>query len=408
MREKISNLNKVMTFVSQINKVVTFALFFILLGRYLGPEQFGIYTTILAIVTIFSGFSDLGYGHLIIQSVTKNKKNFNVYYGNGLFILLINILLLIIFLTVFNNIAFGFPTNIVLMVIIADLLFFKIIDLNSKSFQAFGNLAVMSLFIISIGIVKVASVFIIILITSFKPSLEEFLTLYILLYGVVTLLTTIYTIKTIGVPRLKIRDIRFNVKQGIHFSIGGMSRTIYIDVDKIMLTKFISADVTGMYSVAYKIMSLAFFPIQSLLLIYYRSFFEAGKSHINNAVKLSKKLGKLTVVYAVGASILVYFCAPLITLFMGSQYEESITMVRLLLLMLIIQSLYYPFADAMTGSGHQMERSRIQIIAVILNVFLNLILIPLISWKGAVIASIISEFSIFLFVTIFIIKKRNR
>ena len=48
-------------------------------------------------------------------------------------------------------------------------------------------------------------------------------------------------------------------------------------------------------------------------------------------------------------------------------------------------------ADTLTGSGHQKSRSIVQVGAALVNVVLNIILIPLFSWKGAAIATIISD-----------------
>ena len=64
---------------------------------------------------------------------------------------------------------------------------------------------------------------------------------------------------------------------------------------------------------------------------------------------------------------------------------------KLLALIPLIQGLYSPFADALTGSGHQAVRTRGQLAALVINILLNLWLIPIWGWAGAAWATIVSQ-----------------
>jgi len=56
-----------------------------------------------------------------------------------------------------------------------------------------------------------------------------------------------------------------------------------------------------------------------------------------------------------------------------------------------LRSVHYFLANSLTGSGHQGTRSAVQVIVAILNLGLDLWLIPLYSWRGAAWASVASD-----------------
>jgi len=56
-----------------------------------------------------------------------------------------------------------------------------------------------------------------------------------------------------------------------------------------------------------------------------------------------------------------------------------------------LKAIHYFGADALTGAGHQGYRTVVQVGIAALNILLNLWLIPLYSWRGAAIATIVSD-----------------
>jgi O-antigen/teichoic acid export membrane protein len=56
----------------------------------------------------------------------------------------------------------------------------------------------------------------------------------------------------------------------------------------------------------------------------------------------------------------------------------------------LIQVLFYLPADALTGAGYQELRSSLQVGAAVLNVGLNLVLIPRYSFVGAALATLVA------------------
>jgi O-antigen/teichoic acid export membrane protein len=83
--------------------------------------------------------------------------------------------------------------------------------------------------------------------------------------------------------------------------------------------------------------------------------------------------------------------APLLPLLLGPEYQEAVSAVRWLSLLPLLKAVHYFGADALTGAGHQGVRTGIQIGIAVVNLLLNLWLIPLYSWRGAALATLLSD-----------------
>lgn len=101
--------------------------------------------------------------------------------------------------------------------------------------------------------------------------------------------------------------------------------------------------------------------------------------------------------YSIAAIIGLAVCSPLIPVILGSEYANSAIAVVLLSPTVLFKTMHIFAADTLTGADLQSVRSSSQVVVAIINGILNFWLIPLYSWRGAIIATIISEFLLTLF-----------
>jgi O-antigen/teichoic acid export membrane protein len=57
----------------------------------------------------------------------------------------------------------------------------------------------------------------------------------------------------------------------------------------------------------------------------------------------------------------------------------------------LLKTCHYFVADAITGAGRQGLRTLVQVVVALLNVFINLWIIPAYSWRGAAWSSLASD-----------------
>ncbi len=76
---------------------------------------------------------------------------------------------------------------------------------------------------------------------------------------------------------------------------------------------------------------------------------------------------------------------------LGGEYARTVEALRWLSILPVLKAFHYFLADALTGAGYQGVRMIIQIAVAILNVLLNLWIIPAYSWRGASWSSLASD-----------------
>ncbi|MEO0409693.1 MAG: polysaccharide biosynthesis C-terminal domain-containing protein, partial [Cyanobacteria bacterium P01_A01_bin.135] len=76
---------------------------------------------------------------------------------------------------------------------------------------------------------------------------------------------------------------------------------------------------------------------------------------------------------------------------LGEEYRDSVAAMRWLAPMTVLLGLRFPMGDILSSTNRQGMRSAIQVTTALINFLINLVLIPLLSWKGAAIATLISD-----------------
>jgi O-antigen/teichoic acid export membrane protein len=158
-----------------------------------------------------------------------------------------------------------------------------------------------------------------------------------------------------------------------------------------LLARLATLEATGAYGAAYRLMDVAFLPVRSVLIAAYARFFQHGAQGVQATARYGRRLLTLGIGYGVVTAIAFYAAAPLLPMILGRDYEEAVGAVRWLALVPLLKTVHYFGADALTGAGYQGTRTLVLLIVAGGNFLLNLWLIPAYSWRGAAIATIVSD-----------------
>lgn len=174
--------------------------------------------------------------------------------------------------------------------------------------------------------------------------------------------------------------------------ISGLAVTIYMKIDQLMIKHFLDSKELGIYSASVRISELLnFFPL-AMSTIFFPLWLKRDKEIIINSFSLMTYI-------SVAASIFVYFFAEfIITIVYGPEYLASAQVLRL-----HIFSMIFVFWGVMVGNFdiliNRTDLSMYRTIAgALLNIVLNLILIPKLGTYGAALGTLISySFTVFFF-----------
>ncbi|MEL6501802.1 MAG: oligosaccharide flippase family protein [Cyanobacteria bacterium J06623_1] len=377
---------------SKLFNIVMQAAYFIIIARLLGRENYGSFIAITAVANLIFPFVPLGSEHLLIKNVSTNRATFNTNWGNGLVLSTTNGSLFTIILLLLSPMIFpgDVPLGAILLILVADLICLALLDLGYKSLMATNMINKTA----QLGILSTCSKLLaaLSLVVFFpNPTVASWSYLYFTSSVVMATVTILLITKMLGTPRPIFSELKSNIIQGFYFSISTSANNINANLDKSMLSKISGVGATGIYASAYRFIDVGNTPILALFGATYTRFFQHGASGIRGSLSFAKKLLPILSLYAIASVIGYWLLAPFIPLILGEDYRDAIEALLWLSPLPAIATFQYLAADTLTGSGNQKSRSVVQVGAAMVNVLLNIILIPLFSWKGAACATLISD-----------------
>jgi O-antigen/teichoic acid export membrane protein len=377
---------------AKLFNVVMQAAYFILIARLLGKDNYGSFVAITAIANLVFPFVPLGSEHLLVKNVSINRATFSTNWGNGLVLSSVNGVFFTIVLFLLAPILFpgNIPWQAILLILIADLIGLAILDLGAKSLMA-GDMIKKNA---QLGILNTCGKLLAALsLLVFFPDSDvvSWSYLYFASSVVMTILTILLITKLLGLPRPVFSELKSNLIQGFYFSISTSANNINANLDKSMLSKMSGVGATGIYASAYRFIDVGNTPLMALFGASYTRFFQHGASGVRGSLNFGKRLLPILTFYAIASVIGFWLFSPFVPKILGPEYQEAVGALLWLSPLPAIACFHYLAADVLTGSGNQKSRSIVQVGSAVVNVILNIILIPHFSWKGAAIATIISD-----------------
>lgn len=384
--------------------------YFVMIARSLGSSQYGAFVGVTALIAVLQPFAMLGTGNLMVQSVAQNRMKFRESWGNALFTtgILSGLWLVCILLGVHVFLPRDIPLSLVAIVGFADLFLVGIVILAGQAFQAFEELHQTSQ--LNVVLMSTRAVAALLLTVCFRhPDATTWSEFYLLSTGVTALYSFACVHKRLGSPALALGDLRRKVREGFYFAVSLASQSIYNNIDKTMLTRFSTLDAVGIYATAYRLIDLAFQPVSALLASTYAQFFRHGTDGLAGTTRFAKRLLPFSAGYGVLAGLGLVLIGPVVPMILGQSYSRTVEAMWWLSPIILMRSVHYLFADALTGAGLQGIRTSLQLLIAGQNVLLNLWLIPSHGWRGAAWASLASDgmLAICLIFTVLVLSRRK-
>lgn len=388
--------NTVAVIIGLGGRTLAQGLMFLIVARVLGVQGYGAYSAVLAIASSLGCFVGLGAPFLLIREVARNRKRFDTAWSKALFAILLSTpFLLALHLLVSRVIV---PSKVswlsIIAIGLAEILFAPLAQTAANAYQGHDRFAHSSKLILAPAIVRLlASIFLLGTLWSFPaPAL---LNIWSVLYGIASAVAATYALymiyndfgPTVGSDGKRVE----NLWEGIAFAFGGAAIRLYSDVDKAMLAKMATLEATGAYSAACRVVDMALVPISSLLTASLPSFFRAKEAGSTYTLKLASRLIRLPALYATAIGIVVFLFAGALPLLLGATYVESKLVLQWLAWMPLFSLPRLFLQQLLIGNDHQVAAVITLAAGALINVALNLILIPPLSWLGAVFATYLSE-----------------
>lgn len=374
--------------------IVMQALTFVLLARLLGPREYGIYVAAFALATIASQYSALGSGTVLLRYVSLDNSQFAPFWGSVLSTLLTVGTLTICTATLLGKWLLA-PESATLIVFagLANCFFSQLAIEAGRVFQAFQRLRLTALLNTITNALRLLAV-IVLLACKGRSTAWQWSLVSVIVSGIAAFFAFATVSYQIGLPRFSLANLFGNLREGFGYAFAGSTTAAYNDLDKTMMGHYGLDKANGIYTMAYRIIDLATTPIFSIQAAAIPQFFLRGKEGLPRAAVLSKTLLGRTIAVAVLAALVMFFGAPLLPVVTGHAFQDSASALRWLCWIPIFRAVHLMNGCALTGAGLQNYRTATQVMAGILNLFLNLCLIPAHGWLGAAWASLFTDGSL--------------
>lgn len=384
--------------LNQGGRVLLQGVYFVVVARVLGVDGFGAFSGTIALVALLAPFGSLGAVNLMIKHVAMDSRAAPSWFATALAvtslasITLITLLGLAAPLVAPNSVS----VETVLLVASADLLGARLIEVAGGVYQAQEKMFRTAMFPLLLhgarlllGLAAIA--------LPGEVTLNGWAVSYLAASVIVTGFLLFKTGQDIGAQRPRFREYWTEWRQGVLFSLSLSSQSVYNDIDKAMLARLSTLEATGVYSAAYRVIDMAFTPMRALLAASYAKFFVHGRYGIAGVLPFTRKLAVPGLAYCLFASVALLVSADLVPFILGSSFEGSVSALRALAVLPLLKGCHYLAADSLTGAGHQGARSAVQVGIAALNLALCFALIPRFDYWGAVIASLVCDGALAIF-----------
>lgn len=383
------------------------AVYTIYLANILGAEGYGIYGFASSIVSYFVLFVSFGIDVFGSREVASNKDNVE---SNVSHIFSLRLLLSVIAYLSLIAVVFIFIDDIVVQFAILILgvnIFSNAILLNwvFQGLERMGIIAVRTILVSGLSLVLV-------LLYVNSPD-DTLLAMGILSFSMLlnSLVMTAYYLNKIGKIKLGYssenwkRIAKGSIPIGLFSVMVSIMNNIDLSLIGAMLTDFKYE--AGIYNAAYKIVALAIVPS----IIIQNAFFPQLSRAINvdDRNRLYSKYSKaIHVIGAITAFITYFYSDFLISSLLNSEYQGSVILMKLFAFSIFIVFINVSLSSTLVA--WKMEKLVVfaTIYAVVMNIIIDIILIPSYGAYGATVATIIAEFTLLVALSYNLYKATNK
>ncbi|HBZ1174831.1 TPA: flippase [Klebsiella pneumoniae] len=382
----------------------------IFLARYLGPNDFGVYNYLISIITLLSPLTALGLNAVVVRDLVDAQRedhdDTNVILGTSCVLRFFGGLFAcasLLFVDIYFNISQNNTLWLVLLASANIFSCFQVVDfwLQSKVNSKYSAILRLSIFITS-SLVKLISIIF------FSCGLKTILiiqTFEVLASGVLYVPLYKYLKGKIFNWSYNKNKAKTLMSKSWWLILSGVAEVLYLKIDQIMLGMINGYSTVATYAVAARlseawyffptIITASFFP----LLILAKKESEEKNKH--TLLDLSRKLFFCALIISIFITIIAHTA---INILYGEAYAESAT-----ILIIHIWASLFVFMRAVLSKWLVIENMLpfslvTHISGAIVNIILNLILIPKMGGIGSAIATVIS-YSISSYFSLFIFKR---
>ena len=365
-------------------------------ARYLGPEQFGLFSYAQSFVGLFTAIATLGLDGIVIRELVKDESRRDELIGTAFWLKLMGAFAVLAVLAIAVNFTSNDHfTNILVFIIASATIFqsFNVVDMYFQSkvmgkYIVYAN--VFSLLLSSL--VKVALILYDAPLIAFAWTIvfDSFILACGFLY--------FYIKNHLNINLLHVRFEKSTAVSLLRDSwpliLSGMVIAIYMKIDQVMIKEMMNSEAVGQYAAAVRISEAWYFIPMVIASSLFPAIINAKKQSEELYHARLQKLYNLMVWMAIAIALPMTFLSDwVIHLLYGNQYNQAGSVLMIHIWTGVFVFLGVAFSGYLTAENLTKKSFYRTFFGAVLNIGLNIILIPKYGISGAAIATLISQFT---------------
>lgn len=363
----------------------------VFVARYLGPEQYGMLSYVIAFVGLFSVLSSLGLNSIVVKELAKHPECRDEILGTAMALRAIGTLLMAGMIVTVSVLMHQTDMMQILIVIVFAGYFFQVLTVIDWYFQA----EVLSRFVV---IAQIAQLIVVALATLLMIWLDAPLVMFALVLIVEAMVLasvlvwfytrevgkiTLWSVSRIWATRL--------LKQSWPLILSGAAIMIQARIDQVMLGEMLGDNAVGQYSVAMRMIeAFAFVPViicNSIAPEVTKWKLSGEKTYHHGLTNLYRLMFILFLIVAIP---LFFLATPIIVFLFGESYQPAGALLALFGIRLFFVN--FGMVRGLFVTNNELFRYALvtSLLGAVINVALNYMLIPDYGAEGAIWATILS------------------
>jgi O-antigen/teichoic acid export membrane protein len=336
-------------------------------------------------------YGSMGFGFVFLRYVGQDRQRFSVYWGNMLLLTAVLGTMIVAGLYIAAPwLLRSTPVSLLVCLAIGECLCGQLLLCCAQVFQTYERMSSMATLNLLGNFLKMVLA-VILLLTMHHATACQWGYVSVSISSVVALSAVTMVLVRMGLPRFDLRLLRTRLGEGFIFAVSGSTTSAYNDLDKAMLGHYSMSAANGIYTMAYRVVDIAYMPIRSIHAAAFPRFFRYGVDGVDATERYARTILNKTLLFGVVVAAGMFLLAPAAPYLLGHTFSESVEAIRWLCFIPLFRCFHLSAGDAMAGAGYQRYRLGGQAVAAAFNFGANLYLIPHFSWRGAAFASLLTD-----------------
>lgn len=361
------------------------------IARYLGPENYGILSYTVAFVGLFGFIATLGVDGILNRELVKYPEKRDELLGTSFVLKIIGgfVAITIISITIFAIESTPLIKSLVLLY--SFIFMFQSAGVISIYFQAKveakKNVLAQTLATTISSILKVVMI------------LSGLGVIWLIaIYVLDALLIAIFLTISYYRSGQKIKNWKFDISLAKKIISGSwllmltaVSGSIYLRIDQIIIKELLDETAVGLYSAGTKLSEVWYFLPTIITASLFPAIINSRKTNKDQYFRRLKKLFSLMTFISISIALVITILAkPIITILFGESYIDSISVLKIYSWSTIAIFLNIALAKYLLAENYLTTIFTMTAVGAILNIILNIILIPTYGINGAAVATLFS------------------